>query len=79
MLGCTYFPALDTCFMLNCFIIVVCCFFFLFLFFVCMGMSLFAVYVYLAYFPASEALLFVTSWLMLVVFSAASVVVHFDL
>ena len=44
-----------------------------------MGMSLFAVYVYLAYFPALEAVFFVTSWLMLVVFSASSAVVHFDL
>ena len=44
-----------------------------------MGMSLFAVYVYLAYFPALEAVLFVTSWLMLAVFWALSVVVHFDL
>ena len=35
--------------------------------------------VYLAYFPALEAVLFVTSWLMLVVFSASSVAVHIDL
>ena len=77
MLGCTYFPALDTGFMLI--FLNYCCFLFLFFVFVCMGMSLFAVYVYLAYFPALEAVLFVTSWLMLAVFWALSVVVHFDL
>ena len=48
-------------------------------FFFCMGMSFFAVYVYLAYFPVLEAVLFVTPWLMLVVFLPSIVVVHFDL
>ena len=61
-------------FLVFCFVL----FLFCFLFF-CMGMSFFAVYVYLAYFPVLEAVLFVTPWLMLVVFLPSIVVVHFDL